>query len=62
MLQPYLRKRAYILLSSSVFSLEFNEQTWTCHFLLFYFCWTIHSVLHKVMITVSLPFARAHRS
>ena len=32
-----------------MFSLEFNEHTWTCHFLLFYFCWTIRTVLHEVI-------------
>ena len=33
-----------------MFSLEFNEQMWMCHFfLLFLFFWTILAVLHKVI-------------
>ena len=32
-----------------VFSLELNEQIWTCHFLMFLFCWTIRTVLHKAI-------------
>ena len=32
-----------------LFALEFNEQTWTCHFTLFLFCRTICTMLHKAI-------------
>ena len=37
------RKKLYLYL----FSVEFNELTWMCHFLLFLFCWTICTMLHN---------------
>ena len=57
-IEPYYVER---IDDATMFSLQFNEQTWTCHFLLFYFCWTfvpcyIRSSTFGHVITVNLPF------